>query len=122
MCLIETLNKTPIILMGLISIFVIGILHIIIGFLRPLPDFNTYALFNSSLFYDFSLSNNFCKDKEINVFHTWSGRMEYYFLSDTYTIKDVTDITKINGYYFCYKKKPYLDLINKGNKERNRMS
>ena len=63
MCLIETLNKTTFILIGIISVLAIGILHIVIGFKRPLPDFNTYSLFNSSLFYDFSLSNNICKDK-----------------------------------------------------------
>ena len=120
MCLLETLNKTPIILMGLISIFVIGILHIIIGFLRPLPDFNTYALFNSSLFYDFSLSDDICKDKEINIFHTWGGWKRYgsatvgKVTTITVTITDVTDITKINGKYFCHKTISYIDLLNNG--------
>ena len=115
MCLIETLNKITFILMGLISIFAIGVLHTVIGFLRPLTDFNTFALFNSSLFYDFSLSDNICKDKEINVFHTWGGWVQYIYLKVTFKkINDITDITKINGKYFYYKNIPYLDLLNNG--------
>ena len=117
MCLIETLNKTPIILMGLISIFVIGILHIIIGFLRPLPDFNTYALFNSSLFYDFSLSDDICKDKEINIFHTWGGwKREEKDVDKTYSwhYYDKTNITKFNENYYCYTFISYKDLLNNG--------
>ena len=115
MCLIETLNKTTFILIGIISVLAIGILHIVICFKRPLPDFNTYTLFNSSLFCDFSLSDDICKDKEINIFHTWGGWLKPPdFWSRFYTLQDVTDITKINGKYFCYKNISYIDLLNNG--------
>ena len=46
MCLIEKLNKISLIWIDLIVILISSILHTIFGFIRDLPDFNTYELFN----------------------------------------------------------------------------
>ena len=116
MPLIESFNKTPIKLIMSIPTLIIGVLHLTIGFLRKELDFDIYTLFNPSLFYDFSLSDGICKDKEINVFHTWGGWIQYIYSAKTMvkTIHDKADITKTNGKYFCYKNIPYLDLLNNG--------
>ena len=116
----DSFNQAPAIIIISTPILLIGVLHITIGFLRKEPDFNTYALFNSSLFYDFSLSDDICKDKEINIFHTWGGWKRYgsatvgKVTTITITITDVTDVTKINGKYFCHKTISYIDLLNNG--------
>ena len=117
MCLIDRFYKAPIIWAEIIIIIIASILHIIFGFIRKGPDFNTYDLFNSSPFFDFSLSNN-CSNKSYNIFHTWEGwkKKEYSVAKDKYVwvIHDRTNITKINGNNFCYKFISYKDLLNKG--------
>ena len=117
MCLIEEFNKTILIWIELIMILIVGAAHIIFGFLRKRPDFNTYELFNSSPFFDFSIGD-YCYDKTTIVFHTWGGWKNYEY-DDThkdYRFKtvDLTNITKINGNYFCYKYISYIDLLNNG--------
>ena len=117
MCLIDRFYKAPIIFAEIIVIIIASILHIIFGFMRKGPDFNTYELFNSSPFFDFSLNDN-CSDKSYNVFHTWEGWMKKIFSipKDKYVwvIRDKTNITKINGKYFCYNFISYKDLLNNG--------
>ena len=117
MCLIDRFYKAPIIFAEIIVIIIASILHIVFGFMRKGPDFNTYELFNSSPFFDFSLNDN-CSDKSYNVFHTWEGWMKKIFSipKDKYVwvIRDKTNITKINGKYFCYNFISYKDLLNKG--------
>ena len=118
MCLIKSLNKTSFRFISLISIFAFGILHITIGFKRSVPDFNTYDLFNLSPFYDFYI--DFICGKQTTTFYTWGGwkKTEFSWIDFKYVTKyyDVTDIKKINGNYFCYKKstQTYLDLLSNG--------
>ena len=119
MCIIDGLNKSPIRIAGIIAIFTISIVHIAIGFKRSVPDFYTYDLFSLSPIYDFSVDYS-CNNKEIKVFHTWGGwkQWEYNWLEFKFEYKyyDKTDIKKVNGKYFCYKKGKltYLDLLRNG--------
>ena len=117
MCLIKRFYKAPLIWTEIIIIAVAGILHIIFGFKRKGPDFNTYDLFNSSPFFDFSLDNN-CSNKSYNIFHTWGGwrKKDYSIHKEKYdlVIHDKANITKINRKSFCYKFISYKDLLNNG--------
>ena len=115
MCLIEKINKISLIWIDLIVILISSILHTIFGFIRDLPDFNTYELFNLSPFFDFSLWE-YCYSR--NVFHTWGGwkTKEYSPSSESeeWVFYDETNITIINGKAFCYKYISYIDLLNNG--------
>ena len=117
MCLIKRFYKAPLIWTEIIIITIAGILHIIFGFKRKGPDFNTYDLFNSSPFFDFSLDNN-CSNKSYNIFHTWGGwrKKDYSIHKEKYdlVIHDKANITKINRKSFCYKFISYKDLLNNG--------
>ncbi len=119
MCLIETLNKPRLIFTAIIITFAMGIFHIIVGFMRSVPDFSTYALFNIAPITDFSVGNN-CYNKQTNVFHVWGGwnQLEWDFYNNRFERKyyDATPIKIINGKYFCYNraKKTYMDLLNNG--------
>ena len=83
MCLIETLNKPRLIFIAIIITFVMGLFHIVIGFMRPVPDFSTYDLFNIAPITDFSVGNN-CYNKLTNVFHVWGGwnQEEWNFITN----------------------------------------
>ena len=119
MCLIEAFDKPPLIMVAIISIFAIGILHIVVGFKRPIPDFSTYDLFNIAPIYDSSVDDN-CYSKQANIFHTLGGwkqlEWDFYFNRFEYKYYDVTPIKKINSKFFCYNrsKKTYMDLLNNG--------
>ena len=99
MCLIKRFYKAPLIWTEIIIITIAGILHIIFGFKRKGPDFNTYELFNSSPFFDFSLDNN-CSNKSYNIFHIWGGlrKKEYSISKEKYVwvIHDKANITKFS--------------------------
>jgi len=73
-----------------------------------LVTFNVYDLFNSSPFFDFSISTD-CGNKSNITFHRWGGFSTYR--RSKRIILNETDITKINGYYFCYKHISYKDLL-----------
>ena len=120
MCLIETLDKPSLIIVAEIAIFAIGILHIVVGFKRPVPDFNTYDLFNIAPIYDFSVDYSCYGSKQANTFHVWGGWKKYeydfYYNRFEYKYYDVTPLKKINGKYFCYRRssKTYMDLLKNG--------
>ena len=117
MCIIEKLNKVVLIWMELLAILAVCILHIIYGFSRTEPDFNTYELFNSTLLFNFSLNKD-CNGTSKNIFHRWGGwkRIEYSEADETnvWVIYDDTDIVKLNGNYFCYNYMSYIDLLYNG--------
>ena len=115
MSLVERFDNSVLIWFELIIILASGILHIVFGFKRKLPDFNIYDLFNASPLFDFYLSD-ICNDKSNNVFHTWGGWKRLEDVGDAYSwfYYDKTNITKINGKYFCYKYISYIDLLNNG--------
>ena len=115
MSIIENINEVIVIRIELIVIAVVSTLHIVFGFIRKMPDFNTYNLFDSSPFFDFSI-NNECNNEENNIFHTWGGWKRKEDDGETYhwAYYDRTNITKINGNRFCYKYISYKDLLNNG--------
>ena len=83
-------------------------------------EFNPYCFFDSSPLFDFSISSD-CGDKTPVIFHRWQGRVEreIYYDEDfnqqeKITLFDETDLTKINGNYFCYKHISYKDLLGNG--------
>ena len=101
-------------------ILIIAIVHFVFGFYIRKTDFqNIFDSFESSPLFDFSIGTT-CDSNSHIIFHTWEGREEKYYyykygryVSDT-RIVDVTDITKINGYLFCYKYISYKDLLYNG--------
>ena len=115
MSIIENINFVIVIRIELIIIVAASTLHLVIGFVRKMPDFNTYNLFDSSPFFDFSIKNE-CNNEENNVFHTWGGWKRKEDDGETYqwVYYDRTNITKINGSRFCYKFISYKDLLNNG--------
>ena len=117
MCIIEKLNKVVLIWMELLAILAVCILHIIYGFSRTEPDFNTYELFNSTPLFNFSLNKD-CNGTSKNIFHRWGGwkQIEYSEADETnvWVIYDDTDIVKLNGNYFCYNYMSYIDLLYNG--------
>ena len=85
--------------------------------MRKEPAFNTYDLFNSSPFFDFSL-NEHCETS--NNFHTWGGwkrkEKDHDGSDDSYSwhYYDRTNLTKINGECFCFSNVSYIDLLYNG--------
>ena len=117
MCIIEKLNKLVLIWIELLFILTACILHIVFGFSRKEPDFNTYELFNSSPLFNFSLNNN-CNNKFKNIFNRWGGWKEERYSRrnhrNVWVRIDDTNIIKLNGNYFCYNNISYIDLLYNG--------
>ena len=116
MCYINKLNNINLIRIELGIIFIACILHTVFSFLRNKPNFNTYALFNSSPFFNFSINAD-CHNLLKNVFHTWGGwkaKVEDDKGGTVWSHYDVTNITKINGKDFCYNYISYKDLLYNG--------
>ena len=97
-----------------------GLVHVVFGFLIKVNEFSIFDLFDLSPIFDFEVGYS-CGDKSSLTFHKWGGRKEYKSYYDenfnevnVVTIHDETDIKIINGNYFCYKRIPYLDLLNNG--------
>ena len=117
MCLIEKFYNYPWIGIEIFPLFIFGVLHIVFGFVRKEPAFNTYDLFNSSPFFDFSL-NEHCETS--NNFHTWGGwkrkEKDHDGSDDSYSwhYYDRTNLTKINGKCFCFSNISYIDLLYNG--------
>ena len=96
----------------MIIIFIAGVLHLYIYSIpRELTFFNTYNLFDSSPLFDFSIRDD-CQNKSKIIFHKWSG-IKTYSHSKRIQMSE-TNITKINGYNFCYKHISYKDLLYNG--------
>ena len=80
---------------------------------------NIFDIYESSPLFDFNLGLN-CNGKSFIVFYTWEGRKDTkkvqlgYGIDHIEKIRDITDITKINGHYFCYKHISYRDLLYNG--------
>ena len=104
----------------IISILIIHVIQTVFGFLITLNYFDVSELFNLSPLFDFSYSND-CQGKSEIIFHKWEGRTESKWTLGDYAIPkketkifDQTDIKKINGNYFCYRKILYKDLLYNG--------
>ena len=120
MCIINKLDKNYLRIMLTSIILVINITHIVFGFLIKVNNFNSLDIFDSSPLFNFTISND-CQGKSSIVFHRWGGRKEWdWSIDDDFNIEietkivDETDITKINGNYFCYKHISYKDLLYNG--------
>ena len=108
----EKLNSKFIKYPMMIIVLISGALHLYCySIVRNLVTFNVYDLFNSSPFFDFSISTD-CGNKSNIIFHRWGGFSTYR--RSKRIILNETDITKINGYYFCYKHISYKDLLYNG--------
>ena len=112
-------DKRPLkilIIIGHVIILILAIFHSVSYFYIKKTDFNNiFDKFESSPLFNFRIDTNCCAYEYI-IFYVWEGRKEYYYSGkDAYTqIADKTDITKINGYMFCYKRKTYKELLYNG--------
>ena len=121
MCLIKNLDKIYLRIIELAVILIISIVHAVFAFFINANYNETLDLFDSSPLFDFSIGND-CQNKNKVIFHRWGGRkeIETYFDIDDFSIKtetnivDETDITKINGNFFCYTHISYKDLLYNG--------
>ena len=100
-----------------ILLLIFGVIHLVFYFIIKETDFeNIFDTFESSPLFDLKLSAN-CGSYSHIIFHVWEG----YEVStrgrnsnSRTKIVDRTDIDRINGNYFCYKKISYKDLLYKG--------
>ena len=98
-----------------VIIILIAIVHFVFVFFIKETDLdNIFDAFESSPLFDFSIKET-CDSNFPLVFHTWAGiRVSSGGKYSSSKIVDVTDITKINGYSFCYKYISYKDLLYNG--------
>ena len=89
-------------------------------FIKEANMVNVFDIYESSPLFDFNPGLN-CNGKSFIAFYTWEGRIDtekkIMGYSNDYPveiIRDITDITKINGHYFCYKHISYKDLLYNG--------
>ena len=114
-------GKVCIIILDSILIIALAIIHLVFYFLIEETDFkNILDTFSSTPLFDFEINSN-CGANDNIIFHRWEGRKEttdYWSNGHHRTrtdVVDATDITKINGNKFCYKKMmTYLELLNNG--------
>ena len=101
-----------------ILLLIFGVIHLVFYFIIKETDFeNIFDTFESSPLFDLKISPN-CGSYSHIVFHVWEG----YEVStrgrsgrnSRTKIVDRTDIDRINGNYFCYKKISYKDLLYNG--------
>ena len=102
-CLSNLIEEYFIIIV-LIFIIVITIIHFVFYFKIKKTDLNfIFQAFDSSPLFDFSVDSN-CNANSHVIFHTLEG------IND----QTKTNIEKIDGKYFCYKKILYKDLLYNG--------
>ena len=98
-----------------IPMIAISLMHFIFFFMFKITEFNNiFNSLDSSPFFNFHLDGNNCGADEYITFHTWGGIKEkhthsYYrngkrHHSTEIVIVGKSEINKINGRYFCYKK------------------
>ena len=87
-----------------ILIIAITIIHFVFYYQIKKTDLDfIFKAFDSSPLFDFSVDSN-CDSNSYVIFHTWEGL----------SAQTKTNIEKINGKYFCYKKILYKDLLYNG--------
>ena len=87
-----------------ILIIAITIIHFVFYFQIKKTDLDfIFKAFDSSPLFDFSVDSD-CGTNSHVIFHTWEGL----------SAQTKTNIEKINGKYFCYKKILYKDLLYNG--------
>ena len=110
----------PLIVIILVILF--EIMHFIFAFFFKVTDFNNvFDTLDSSPLFNFRVSEYTCGSNEHIIFHVWEGidrsKESYSSYSSNSKIEGKTEISKINGYYFCYKKKnmKLKEIIKKKN-------
>ena len=97
----------------IILVILFEIMHFIFAFFFKVTDFNNvFDTLDSSPLFNF-FSDVTCGSNEHIIFHVWEGidRSKESYDSNS-KIEGKTEISKINGYYFCYKKKKsYKELL-----------
>ena len=108
------------IIFDMILFLILSIVHLVFYFYIKQTDFgNIFDAFESSPLFNFSVEKD-CAGKSHITFHVWEGREKTYYyyyngaLRTETKIVDVTNIDKINGYYFCYNHISYKDLLYNG--------
>ena len=92
----------------------VQIVHFIFFFIFNITNFEILDSFDATPFYDFRVSGSDCGTDELMVFCVWPGIKIQTIEDDIISIEVVgrSHITKLNGNYFCYKKKQsYKELL-----------
>ena len=103
MCLlVENVNNYFIFVIA-VAVFLINIVHIVLGALIKVNYFNISDIFDSSPLFDFSYSENCEQGKSAVIFHKWGGRKDKEWTigddllpTQKTVIVDETDIKQIN--------------------------
>ena len=101
-------------------ILILCVMHFVFYFYIKETEFNNiFDTYESSPLFDFSIGGN-CGANSHIIFYVWEGRKQkevYYYKGKRRTkttYVDRTEIDKINGHLFCYKKISYKDLLYNG--------
>ena len=113
MCLIDRLNNKVLILGIAAILMIIGLVHVVFGFLMEVNEFSFSEPDDTSPLFDFQIKSH-CGNQSTLTLHRWGGFKEYDPMFEKYNIHYETDIKKINGNYFCYKKISYRSLLYNG--------
>ena len=97
-------------IIGFIVMIALSLMHFIFYFFFKVTDLtNIFDTLESSPIFDFYIDNEGCGAKEYIIFHIWEG------VKKTDEINEKVpkiEINKINGYFFCYRKKiSYKELL-----------
>ena len=120
MCIFDELKNKYFAAIDFVIILIIGVVHLVFFFFIKETDFeNIFDAFESSPLFEFSIETK-CGSNSHVIFHTWEGRKTVVYSTSGGRIRartkivDPTDISKINGHYFCYKHISYKDLLYNG--------
>ena len=120
MCIFDELKNKYFAAIDFVIILIIGVVHLVFFFFIKETDFeNIFDAFESSPLFEFSIETK-CGSNSHVIFHTWEGRKTVVYSTSGGRIRartkivDPTDISKINGHYFCYKHISYKELLYNG--------
>ena len=97
-------------IIGFVVMIVLSSMHFVFYFFFKVTDLSgLFDTFESSPIFDFYIDNEGCGAKEYIIFHIWEGVEEIDLFDE---IDPKTEINRINGYFFCYRKKmSYKELL-----------
>ncbi len=103
-CLFDLVENKYLVTFDILFIIAITIIHFVFYYQIKKTDLDyIFQAFDSSPLFDFSVDSN-CDTNSHVIFHIWEG------IND----QTKTNIEKIDGKYFCYKKILYKDLLYNG--------
>ena len=105
-------NKTLNIIEYSVMVLIALIQFISIFFIKEVDFDIIFDTLESSPLFDFSIDTS-CGTKSHITFHVWEGKEKEIENGNSFkkVVVEKTNIDKINGYYFCYKYKPYKKLL-----------